>query len=256
MKRPRRVLGLRILKRLPSAGPGFLTLERYLAKNVYADGVTSRAYRFEVVHRRGIDAVAIVPFYFEGTRPARLFVVIKIGFRPGLYLRSRLALPLSDRRAYLFVREAVAGSLEPSDRGLRGIDARARKELFEETGLRPKGRIIRLGAGFFPSHGQSTERVHLRAFEVEPGLAREAPGDGSVNEQDSGTVALEAHTILKMCRRGLIEDPKIEVGVRRLCDLVGDRLRSTAPQGTGRPAANARRAAVAPRRVKMPRGWT
>lgn len=222
MKRPRRVVGLRILKRLPSSGAGFLTLERFLAKNLYAEGGTSRTYRFEVVHRRGVDAVAILPFFFTG--PRCLHIVVKIGFRPGLFLRSRLPLPLPDRRLYRFVREAVAGSLEPSDHGLRGIDARARTELFEETGLRPRGRILRLGAGFFPSHGQSTERVHLRACEVDPKLAVEPPGDGSVNEQDSGTVALEAETILSMCWRGAIEDPKIEVGVNRLCTLVGYRI--------------------------------
>ncbi|HKN47507.1 MAG TPA: hypothetical protein VJ144_06015 [Candidatus Polarisedimenticolia bacterium] len=209
------------MRRLPSSGPGFLTLERYLAQNLYRGGGVSRPYRFEVMHRRGFDAVAIVPFFFGAPGRRRLMIVIKIGFRPGLFLRARLPLPAPDRRRYTFVREAVAGSLEPEDRGVRGIDARARKELLEETGLRPSGRVMRLGAGFFPSHGQSTERVHLRAFEVDPARAEAPPGDGSVNEEDSGTVALEPLRLLAMCRRGSVEDPKIEVGVSRLCDLLG-----------------------------------
>ncbi|HEU4401552.1 MAG TPA: hypothetical protein VFT43_05555 [Candidatus Polarisedimenticolia bacterium] len=220
MRRGRRVNGLRILKRLPAAGPGFLTLERCLAVNLYARGGRSEPYRFEVVHRRGVDAVAIIPFYFT-VRPRRLFIILKIGFRPGLYLRSRLRLPARDRRDYTSVHEAVAGSLEPGDRGARGIDARARAELLEETGLRPRrGRRIRLGAGFFPSHGQSTEKVHLRAFEVDPRSADSPAGDGSINEADSGTISLEAGRILEMCRRGAIEDPKIEIGVSRLCRLM------------------------------------
>jgi ADP-ribose diphosphatase len=212
----RRVAGLRILERLPGSGPGFLVLERFRAKNLYRDGGASRPYRFEVLHRRGVDAVAILPFYFEGAG-RRLMVVCKIGFRPGLYLRSRLPLPLKDRRRYRSLIEAVAGSLEPRDRGARGITSRARLELMEETGMRPtRGGSLDLGAGFLPSHGQSTEKIHLRAFEIDPGSAVEPRGDGSVNEADSGTMAIEARHLLFMCRSGLIEDPKLEVGVSRL----------------------------------------
>jgi 8-oxo-dGTP pyrophosphatase MutT (NUDIX family) len=222
MRRRRTVLGLEILKRLSPAGKGFLTLERIVARNRYTSGPASPPYRFEVLHRRGVDAVAIIPFHVT-RRPRRIMVVLKVGFRPGLLLRSARRPPARDRRRYTFVREAVAGSLEPGDRGERGIDRRARLELYEETGLRPIGRIIQLGAGFFPSHGQSTEKVHLRAFRVDPARAERPPGDGSINEADAGTVVLEAGRILRMCRRGAIEDPKLEIGVTRLCARLGER---------------------------------
>lgn len=223
LRHGRRVRDLKIVRRLPSTGPGFLTLERALARNVYLDGRMSAPYRFEVLHRRGVDAVAILPFFFEG-RPRRLMVICKVGFRPGLYTRSRLRLPVRDRRAYASVIEAVAGSLEPGDRGEGGITARARRELLEETGLRPlAGRVIRLGSGFFPSHGQSTEKIHLRAFEVDPRRPAAGAGDGSVNEADSGTLAIEATRILTMCRKGLIEDPKLEIGVARLIGILTER---------------------------------
>ena len=216
IRRQRRVTGVRIVERLPGSGPGFLTLERFRAKNLYRDGGVSAFYRFEVLHRRGVDAVAILPFYSQ-PRGRRLMVVCKIGFRPGLHRRSRLALPVRDRRRYTSVIEAVAGSLEPGDRGTSGITARAREELMEETGLRALPRpILGLGAGFFPSHGQSTEKVHLRAFEIDPAHALEPQGDGSVNEADAGTIAIEATRLLFMCRAGLIEDPKLEIGVSRL----------------------------------------
>jgi len=212
----RRVAGLRILQRLDSAGPGFLTLERFRARNLYRHGADSKPYRFEVVHRRGVDAVAIVPFYVD-SRTRRLMVICKVGFRPGLHLRHRLALPVRGRRRYTWIVEAVAGSLEPGDRGEIGITARARAELYEETGLRPIERRARdLGAGFFPSHGQSTEKVHLRAFRVDPRRAIDPPGDGSVNETDAGTIAVEARRIVALCRAGLIEDPKLEIGASRL----------------------------------------
>jgi len=219
LRRRRRVRGLRVMRRLPSSGKGFLTLERLLVRNVYADGRASEPYRTEVLHRRGVDAVAILPYFFAG-RPERLMVICKTGFRPGLCTRQRLRPPVRDRRVYTSVIESVAGSLEPGDRGERGITARARAELLEETGLRPiAGGAVRLGSGFFPSHGQSTEKVHLRAFRVDPRLPAAEVGDGSVNEADSGTLAVEAGRILDMCRKGLIEDPKLEIGVARLIRL-------------------------------------
>ncbi len=234
MRRRRRVRSLRLLKRISPSGPGFLTLERFVARNIYEDGARSKPYRFEVLHRRGVDAVAIIPFYLAG-RDRRLMIVIKTGFRPGLFRRASLRVPVRDRRAYTRVREAVAGSLEPGDRGERGIDRRALAELFEETGLRPRGgRMLRLGAGFFPSHGQSTEKVHLRAAEVDPDRAVDPPSDGSVNESDSGVEVLEAGRLLAMCRAGSIEDPKLEIGVSRLC------LRLGHPAGT-RPDPGTRR---------------
>ena len=209
--------GLRIVRKLSPGGAGFLTLERFVARNRYEDGRLSPPYRFEVLHRRGVDAVAIIPFFFIERHP-RLMIVHKIAFRPGLLRRAALRPPLRDRSRYTRIVEAVAGSIEPGDRGRSGIDRRARAELFEETGLRPlRGRLISLGAGFFPSHGQSTEKIHLRACEVDPARAVEPPSDGSVNEGDAGTGLLEASRLLAMCRSGTIEDPKLEIGVTRLC---------------------------------------
>lgn len=230
--RPQRpVARIRVLERLPPAGPGFLRLERFVVRNVYRDGGASRPYRFEVLHRRGTDSVAILPFYFEG-RGRRLMIVCKLGFRPGLLRRARLRLAARDRGPRTTIVEAVAGSLEPRDRGESGITARARAELFEETGLRPvSARPVRLGAGFFPSHGQSTEKVHLRAFEVDPAAARKPAGDGSVNEGDSGTIAIDASRILSMCVEGRIEDPKLEIGVTRLVRVLARKPAASTRRG-------------------------
>src|SRR2546428_14022903 len=71
----RSVRGLRILRRLPSGGRGFLTLERLVAKNLYHDGERSPVYRFEVVHRRGGVGGAGPPFLF--LRPQRTVDICK-----------------------------------------------------------------------------------------------------------------------------------------------------------------------------------
>lgn len=220
----RRVIrGLRLVRRRPASGPGFLRLDRWVARNLYADGGVSTPYTFDVVHRRTLDAVAIIPYFLAAAgRRRRLMVVFKIGFRPGLHLRSRLRPPVREG-SHWQVFEAVAGSLEKEDRGERGIDRRARAELLEETGLRPIRGMERLGSGFFPSHGQSTEKVHLRAAAIDPTTAVPPPGDGSVNERDAGTAVMEAGQILRACRSGRIQDPKLEIGVTRLCRRLGYR---------------------------------
>src|SRR5258708_39049146 len=129
-----------------------------MARTLYAGGAVSEPYRFEVVHRRGVDAVAIFPFFYGDGRRRSLKVLLKVGFRPGLYLRARLPLPVPDRRVYTFMYEAVAGSLEPRDRGDAGVDRRAPAGAFGGTGLPAQSAPDRpLRARVFPSPGQSTE---------------------------------------------------------------------------------------------------
>jgi hypothetical protein len=41
-----------------------------------------------------------------------------------------------------------------------------------------------------------------------------------VNEADSGLLVVEARELLQACRSGRVEDPKIEIGVTRLCRLL------------------------------------
>ena len=38
-----------------------------------------------------------------------------------------------------------------------------------------------------------------------------------MNEQAAGTAVMEAGQFLRACRAGRIEDPKLEIGVTRLC---------------------------------------
>jgi hypothetical protein len=56
---------------------------------------------------------------------------------------------------------------------------------------------------------------------MDPARRRPPAGDGSVNESAAPPpVWLPAEQILAMCRAGEIEDPKIEIGVRRLMERI------------------------------------
>jgi 8-oxo-dGTP pyrophosphatase MutT (NUDIX family) len=169
-----------------------------------------------MVHRKGTDSVAIIPYFFN--KKGDLNIYLNRGIRPAIYFRKILRTTVPDRIENLYNYEAMAGSIEEDDKGGKDLIARAREEIIEELGYRAKrNQFEKLGAGFYPSHGQSSEKIHLLALLVRPEERMEACGDGSVNEGDSLIVVLEAKKILRMCEKGMIEDPKIEIGVSRLC---------------------------------------
>ncbi len=205
------------------AGPGeggFLTLVRLKYRNVYKDGSRSRPYLYEYIHRRGYDAVAIGLYHELHGEPCMAY---RPGIRVPVYFRRDLPLTLKDAHDYLFIPEAVAGSLEPQDRGMEGFLGRVVSEVAEEAGFDVgQDRVEPLGGGFFPSHGQSSEKIHLCAVRVDPATAAQASGDGSVNEADAPPVRFRpVREILLDCARGAVEDPKIEILCWRLCLKLG-----------------------------------
>ena len=205
----------------PSPGEGgFLTLVRMNYRNRYADGSLSRSYLYEYIHRRGFDAVAI-GLYFE--RSGHPWMAYRPGIRVPVYFRRDLPLAVPDHRSYDLIPEAVAGSLEPQDRGLAGFLDRVVAEVWEEAGFRvTPDDVEALGGGFFPSHGQSSEKIHLCAIRVDPETSAPPEGDGSVNETDAPPVRFRPlREILLDCCMGIIEDPKIEILARRLSARLG-----------------------------------
>ncbi len=205
----------------PAPGEGgFLTLVRLKYRNVYADGSCSRPYLYEYIHRRGYDAVAIAIYHELDGEPCMAY---RPGIRVPVYFRRDLPLTLADPREYLFIPEAVAGSLEPGDRGVDGFLQRVVSEVAEEAGFTVGPEHVEpLGGGFFPSHGQSSEKIHLCAVRVDPASSVEATGDGSVNEADAPPVRFRpVREILLDCARGAVEDPKVEILCWRLCLRLG-----------------------------------
>ncbi len=212
----KRVARIEIVGREVLNENGFLRLEKLKLKNRYEDGSSSREYASEMVHRRGTDSVAIIPYFFDGE--GNLWIYVKRGIRPPVYRRRDLPLAVPDLSENLYIFEAIAGSLEEEDRNKSSVVKRAKEEILEELGFDVRiERFESLGGGFYPSHGQSSEKIHLLALKVDPEQKSQASGDGSVNEGDSLTELIEARKILEMCEKGKIEDPKIEIGVTRLC---------------------------------------
>ncbi len=196
---------------------GFFDHHVYRLQNEYEDGERSEPYVVEFFDRRGVDCVAVLPFRRTASG---VEVGVLEAFRAPMVLRAErnLCIPESPR---MRIHEAVAGSLEPMDSGEDGVRYRAIAELKEETGycIDPD-RLIELGAGFFPSHGQSTERIIPFAADVTGLEQGKAPGDGSVNETLNRLVFLPAAEVKSMCFDGRIEDPKVEVMVGRLSYVI------------------------------------
>ena len=192
----------------------FFIHHKYTLQNVYTDNTVSREYRIEFFDRKGYDCVAVIPYYFEN---GKVFVGILRAFRPTIYFRKDYPLPLKDKRVYTYVYEAVAGSLEKDDKGIEGVLNRVVEELEEEAGfIVDKKNVFSLGGSFFPSHGQSTEKIHLFAVDVSNANKVEAKGDGSVNEELNKIEFFEINELQDMCFKGIVEDPKIEIGIGRL----------------------------------------
>lgn len=191
----------------------FFIHHRYILQNVYENGKISKEYVNEFFDRKGIDCVAVIPYKIMNSK---IYVGILSAFRPSVYFRKNYNLYCKEN-IYTKIFECVAGSLENSDIGEDGLVFRAKEELMEEAGFDVlKTQIYKLGGSFFPSHGQSTEKIHLFKVDV-TNVPRSVPiGDGSVNEELNQLVFFEINDLRKMCFDGDVEDPKIEIGVNRL----------------------------------------
>ena len=218
----REIQRIEIVEDRTSAGrcdEGFLRMRRLTLRNVYANGSTSRTYDYDIVSRKHVDAVAIV--IYERGGADRVRVALRESLRPPVWLRSEKGLPHGEREHRLLA-EIVAGVLEEEDAHDGGVEERAAAECKEEAGytVAPSD-VARLGTGSFPSPGVTDEYVLFRAARAELVRRGEACGDGSVTEEAGQVVLLPLREAIRRCRAGEIADMKTEIGLLRLCDLVG-----------------------------------
>ena len=197
---------------------GFLRLKRLRARNRREDGSVSREYPIDVIDRPTLDAVAVCLW---ARTPRGVEVLTRRGLRPAACFRRGQPTALPEPE-YLLVEELVAGVLEPGERGLAALRARAAAEVREEAGLEvAPERLEPLGAGFFVVPGIASEKIHLLAAEVPRGDAAapfEAPqdGDGSPLEEGALLQWRELAAAIRACEAGEIEDAKTEIALRRL----------------------------------------
>ncbi len=217
----KKIAGIRIIEENWPQPSRFLRLQWLRVVNVYDDGTTSKPYNVDMVHRPAYDSISVT-LYSIDKKSGIPFVAVRTALRPGIYFRKREPLPLKDSKNYLWMKESVAGSIEKSDSGIDGINNRIISEIREETGFCVQMRGLKeLGGGFFPSHGQSTEKIHMRRAEVDISQTPLEPDYDSPMEESARLDFYELPKALEMCHNGEIEDPKLEIGFRRLASAIG-----------------------------------
>ncbi len=197
---------------------GFLRLRRVTLQNRRPDGALSRPYRYDLVERDAMDAVAIVLVAPGGPGEAPR-VCLRSALRPPLAFRPGYALPLAEPSPHAVVWEVPAGLVEPEERGEAGLRACAARETLEETGLDvAESSFSALGPAVVLSPGVLAEKVHFLVAHVDPGAAGTPTEDGSPVEADAVVCFVPLAAALAAVRDGRVADVKTEVALRRLAE--------------------------------------
>lgn len=204
---------------------GFSILERYVVVNEYRDGSYSDAYNCDIVSRRSIDGVGIIPYaYIEG----ELNVLLISNFRAVALFREKILgkKELKDIDEYtLSMVEVPAGILEESELKLKkiedGVKRCASRELLEETGYRIEPKHINmLGSFYYSSPGIITERIFVTTCDITGKKPEEPKTDGSVMEENIKPFFLPLKDAMKWCEEGVIRNALAEIAVNRLYFLM------------------------------------
>lgn len=198
---------------------GFVRVRRLVLRNHYADGTTSRDYRYDCAERDAIDAVGIVLVDREGR------VCLRSSIRPPIALRPTYALPLDGETADPTLFEIPAGLVEPEEKGEAGLRGCCARETLEEVGLEvASDAFARLGPAVYLTPGVIAEKVHLFFAVVDPAAASAPTMDGSPVEEHAKIEWVPLAEALAACRDGRIGDVKTEVALRRLAEVHGGAL--------------------------------
>ncbi|WP_157068747.1 NUDIX hydrolase [Sandaracinus amylolyticus] len=202
---------------------GFVRVRRLVLRNRYADGSTSREYRYDCAERDAIDAVGIVLVSRDGR------VCLRSSIRPPIALRPTYSLPIADESADPTLFEVPAGLVEVDEKGEDGLRSCCARETLEEVGLEvAPSAFVRLGPAVYLTPGVIAEKVHLFVAECDPEGATVPQMDGSPVEERANIEWVPVAEALAACRDGRIGDVKTEVAIRRLADHRGNDDRGAA----------------------------
>lgn len=207
------------MREVSRSSAGFLEVRELELRNRYADGLRSAPYRYFVVERAYLDAVAIVLYRRRGQL---VELILRSQLRPPLAFRRDYEVPLPALGTGAVQWEIPAGLVEPGERGAEGLFARASAEALEEVGLSlPAARFALLGPPTSLSPGLIAEKLHFVCAEVTPEDPQTAPrGDGHAVEERSISKYVALDDALAAIEDDLVHDIKTEVGIRRLADRV------------------------------------
>lgn len=221
LRKPPRVR-VEVVRELSRSGAGFLQLREAELQNHHEDGRVSAPYRYFLVERPLLDAVAIVLFR---RRAAGVEVVLRSQLRPPLSFRHAYAVPLAAEGTGAVQWEIPAGLVEPGEAGPAGLFERASAETAEEVGIAlPPARFAQLGEPSSLSPGLIAEKLFFVFAEVRDDDRRcTATGDGHPVEEGSRSLFVSLADALRAIDDGLVHDVKTEIGLRRLrAHVLGD----------------------------------
>jgi ADP-ribose pyrophosphatase len=205
-------------ERLSRDPPGFLRLRRRALKIRFEDGRESRAFDYDVVDRERLDAVVMAAHYRDAD--GKRWVYLRSSLRAPVALRSREESPVPEGASLGNLWELPAGLVEVDERSPLGLRLAAARELLEEVGVAVDPAALReLGPSNFPAPALIGERHFFFHVEVDPRAVAAPTEDGSPLEESAIVVAVPLDEALEHCRRGLIEDAKTELALRRLAEV-------------------------------------
>jgi ADP-ribose pyrophosphatase len=205
-------------ERLSRDPPGFLSLRRRVLKLRFEDGRESLPFEYDAVDRERLDAVVMAAHYRDAG--GKRWVYLRSSMRPPAALRPREAWPVPERATLGNLWELPAGLVEADERSPIGLQTAAARELLEEVGARVDPADMKpLGPSSFPAPSMIGERHFFFHVEVDPRALAVPTEDGSPLEEGAIVVAVPLDEALDLCRRGVIEDEKTELALRRLAEI-------------------------------------
>jgi ADP-ribose pyrophosphatase len=196
----------------------YLTVRRLELTARFPDGTSSEPFFYDVVERKLLDAVVVVPHFRDEAGSRR--VVLRSALRPPVVFRQREAWPIPERETLGGLWEVPAGLVEPDERSPEGLRSCAIRELYEEVGAKVEPEaMLPLGPSTFPCPGVIGERHFFFHAEIDPGALVAPVEDGTVLERQAEVVVVTLEDALALVRSGEIEDGKTEIALRRFAEL-------------------------------------